>query len=129
MISFNDFENPETKRINWGAYNKACEDAGERCTHCGAMIFPATGHRSRCSDCDSLDQPEEVEHGSHIRCPACGDSWQPHDREDYSVLSDGENSVRCSECAHEFTVKTVVSYTFTSPARIQEGESNPDSDD
>lgn len=121
MISFTDFEDPVTKKIDWGAYHHAEVAAGQKCTCCGDMIYPAKGHPSRCSSCEDLDADPEVRHDHLIRCPACGNHWKPQDTEDYKTAhEDGDHEVNCPECDHEFTVTTSVSYTYTSPARLQD---------
>lgn len=112
---------------NWAAYNAAMRDFnaarvanGEQCSECGTFIALHMGHPDRCPDCRRVhDDTDEVDHGSRIRCPKCRRAWSVYDDGESSLFSEGEHDVTC-ECGHEFTVETIVSHTFTSPALLAE---------
>lgn len=73
-----------------------------------------------CPDCVSMEADrDEVTHEHALRCPKCGNVWVP-DFEDGVWKEDDENWVCCNSCGHDFTVKTDITYTFTSPARLHE---------
>ena len=121
VIYMADFLIPDTGKTDWTAYRAACLEGGQTCTQCGALIYPRTGHRCVCSDCKNLEKPEEANHDSRLRCPACGESWNPAECDDpTTAYADGEHDVTCPECSHEFEITTHVSYSYTSPARIQQ---------
>lgn len=129
MISYMDFQDPTTKRVNWEAYHKAQIAAGEKCTQCGAFILPGKGYPSKCAACSSLESsPDEVYHHKEARCPACGETFDmfEHTQEtEGNHLHDGDHEVTCPECSHEFQITTIVEWSFKSPARLppQESES------
>lgn len=76
-----------------------------------------------CADCVHMQSDDgEVSHDHALRCPKCGKVWAP-DFEDPVWKEDDENDVTCGECGHDFTIRTMITYTFTSPARIVEEES------
>ncbi len=104
--------------IDWKAFQKARLENGEVCESCRDSIVYPRGHRASCLDCEDLSLADEVSHGSRIRCPKCGAVWDPHEAENYDVFEDGEHEVSCQECDCDFTVSTDVSYTFTSPAKL-----------
>lgn len=129
MISFDNYKDPATGKINWRAYEKAQEAAGERCTCCGSLIYPGKGHHARCHDCESLDADPEINHDHLVRCPKCRNHWSPSGNDDHRLAyEDGEHEVSCEECGHAFTVTTHVSYSYTSPAMIQD-EPEPESEE
>lgn len=105
-------------RIDWKRYKAAQVEAGECCSQCGKYIITlsqqATGPR-RCFDCIELTKSSAVSHHSTVRCSACRHTWDVGESEDYDLYSDGEHSVYCHECNHEFVVTTNVSYEFVSP--------------
>jgi hypothetical protein len=100
-------------------------DNGQWCYRCGhiASYLSAPGYRKLCSSCENLDLDKgEVTSGTYIRCPKCGHQFNPFETEEYHVFEDGEHEVTCGSCDHTFEVTTSVSYTFASPARVEEGE-------
>lgn len=120
-LAFKDYEDPTTGKIDWKAYNAAEVQAGQKCTCCGGLIYPGKGHPSRCADCENLDADPELNHDSRVRCPKCRNHWAPSENEEYKLAyEDGEHEVTCDNCGHEFTVTTHVSYSYTSPAMIQD---------
>lgn len=119
MIHLKDFED-EKGKIDWKAYNKAEEDAGERCYKCGSHIIFAKGFRTICYSCSKATDSEEFDHDCFLRCPKCKETWNPDDTEDYDVYADGEHGVICPECNNEFEITTSVSYSFTSPELVGE---------
>jgi DNA-directed RNA polymerase subunit RPC12/RpoP len=126
MINFEDYKK-ENGDIDWKAYKAAQIAAGERCPKCDSRmstLFNNKKYEHLCSECESLAENEELSHSSYIRCPKCKESWDPSDREDYDCYQDGEHSVTCSSCNHEFEVSTSVSYLFTSPELLDQGEKN-----
>lgn len=125
MIDFRDFEDPQTKRIDWSAYREAQKNVGEICEQCNQYIISLnffggkreTGRR-KCYDCNSMDSrtSESVTHESRIRCPKCLHQTTVEPEEGwYRVYSDGGHEVECDECGHEFTIVTRVTYEFESP--------------
>lgn len=105
--------------IDWRAFRRARLENGEICEKCGESIVYPCGYRTICLECKDLALDGEVSHGSRVRCPRCGATWDPHDADCYHVFGDGEHEVCCIECDHDFTISTDVSYTFTSPARVR----------
>lgn len=109
------------------AYNAAYREErevrkqnGELCSRCERFIIFAKAYPQTCDQCKSLQDPKEVSHDKEVRCPKCGHSWDPYEHEDYKVLNDGTHDVTCPDCEHDFEVRTWVSHTFVSPARIKE---------
>jgi hypothetical protein len=107
--------------IDWKAYRRAEVANGERCSRpeCEAsFIFSANGKPTLCNPCKEMaSERGEIRHDDLVRCPKCGHSWAP-DPVDDSVFSDGENSVACEKCDHDFEVTTIISFSFKSPARL-----------
>jgi len=97
------------------AYSKAQIANGEICQDCKEYLIFPKGYPCSCGSCQSMLEPEEVQHDKFIRCPSCQHKWDPYEGEDYDVLADGDHNVYCPECDHKFSVSTSVSYTFTSP--------------
>lgn len=95
---------------------------GELCQlpNCNRFIVWSKGYPQTCSDCKALDDPDELDHPSDIRCPKCGHHWSAWEEEGHELYADGEHDVNCPECDHEFEVVTSVSYNFASPERIKE---------
>lgn len=97
---------------------------GELCNmpDCNRFILWSKGYPQTCPECKSLDNPEELNHPSNVRCPKCGYHWSVFDSEDYDSLADGGHEVSCQDCGHEFEITTSISYDFKSPERMKEGE-------
>ena len=112
-----DFKKPDGS-IDWEAYTKAQVATGERCRKCGSYILFGSGYAQECSSCKRLQTDGEVAHESFIRCPACGQTFNPCG--DYDVYNEGENDITCPSCAHEFTIETRITCSFTSPARLED---------
>lgn len=121
MISFHDYKDAEGN-IDWQSYDAAQIASGEKCRKCGKLIYPGKGYESSCYDCDSLYSGRSSTHDQFIRCPKCGESWNPCDHEDYSVYEEGEHEVWCHHCEHTFKVSTTVSYNFDSGSMLDDEE-------
>jgi hypothetical protein len=121
MISLNDYRK-EDGRVDWQAHRQAEINVGERCYKCGSYILFAKGYQTLCSDCEGLRKDEAITHASLIRCPKCGDTRNAGNLWEIGIHEDGEHEITCGECDHTFTVKTFVSYSFESPARLPEEE-------
>ena len=119
-----DFKGEDGK-IDWGAYKQAQVDSGEDCQKCGSFLMFPKGYPTLCTSCKKAEGTEEIWHDSFVRCPKCGYMWDPMVCEDYHLLSDGDHDAFCCECDHEFAMGTSVSFSFKSPARIQEEEPEP----
>lgn len=135
MESIDSFKKPDGQ-YDWPAYNEArkLEDEalkakGQLCSQCGSYIVWSKGYPQRCHDCKALDQREELRHPCSVRCPKCGNNWNVGDNDDYDLFEEGEHEVNCGECGHDFSIGTSVSYTFTSPERISEGDADKKSAD
>ena len=50
-----------------------------------------------------------------VRCPKCGNVWEPDEYIYPCLLIEGDNYVWCRECGCDFPVHTKLSYTFSSP--------------
>jgi hypothetical protein len=94
---------------------------GDDCYQCGRMVSVwggGKGYRRLCHECESLiSDPGEVSHSSRIRCPACGHVEEVYEKEDGRIYDEDGHDVYCSECDTEYRIRTMVSYTFTSPKR------------
>jgi hypothetical protein len=75
-----------------------------------------------CGSCRQLDNADELLHEKLIRCPSCKHAWEPDFEE--PVWKEDGGEVYCPECDHEFHVGTMITYTFTSPALIEKGETD-----
>lgn len=121
IIKLDDFTSVDGD-IDWCAYRKAQVANGEECTLCGACIPRPHGHPTKCSSCEEIKGKEELGHETFVRCPKCGDYWDPTHSEDYDLFEDGEHGVSCQDCGCDFTVSTSVSYWFTSPSLLESTE-------
>lgn len=92
-----------------------------RCDHCQQNFWTKL-ESACCPDCRLIPHKEELDHSSLIRCPKCGDTWDPQHDDDYAVLGEGVHAVSCGECEHDFTVSTSISWNFTSPALLPKAE-------
>lgn len=119
MISFKDFER-EDGTVDWQAHGRAEVAAGEKCYQCGDFILYSKGVRILCFDCNKATEDGELNHDRFLRCPKCRELWNPMDSEDYQVFQEDSHDVSCQECGHDFEVSTAVSYTFTSPAMVED---------
>lgn len=126
-VSYSEFKGPDGK-IDWAAHRLAYEEArkldvddGVLCETCGTYLIFAKGHRQQCGQCKQLGDPGELIHDRFVRCPACGVTVGPSDANSsgrHGLFEDGDHTVFCNACDHEFMVNTQVSYAFTSPARL-----------
>lgn len=105
---------------DWNEYMKACRLNGEVCTKCGSFIYPPTGEPRMCDRCEDINKPGELHHDRYIRCPACGDTVDVMESEDYDLLGDGEHEFWCDKCDTKFTFTTNVTYSFVSPERKEQ---------
>jgi len=117
MIHIKDFEDKEGL-IDWKAYRKAQEEAGDICFKCGNHIFSRTkiGY-TQCGECKELGQKEEVCHTRFIRCPKCEYLFTPG--EQYKWYEEGQHEVFCWKCEHQFEITTYVTYEFQSPKLLR----------
>jgi DNA-directed RNA polymerase subunit RPC12/RpoP len=123
-VEYIEFETyrDEDGKIDWKALDAAREQNGERCTECGSGVLFPTGSPSKCGDCDEFSTDDgEVTHSSRVRCPSCNYSIDLRD-DFYELYEEGEHEIYCLRCDYEFTVSTMVSYTFTSPPRVEKEE-------
>jgi len=119
MIKMEDHED-EHGKLDWKAYGAAQVANGDICSRCRSYVTAlGVGHPRECYDCQALDKPEEVTHNDTVRCPDCGYTWGAHGGDDYDHLGDGEHNMMCPDCDHEFEISTSVSWSFTSPARLE----------
>lgn len=96
---------------------------GTLCYKCNSFISPRGMEKWLCYDCRNLENNKEVcDHNKYVRCPKCNFYWKPESSEDYELLKEGAHNVICSYCEHEFEVETSITYTFTSPALVEETE-------
>ena len=118
MLNYEDFEDSNGV-VDWKALYKAEIDGGHRCTLCRSAIhFGILGVPRQCSDCKKLlDDAEEVENETFVRCPACRHLELATECDGPRLWEDGEHSVICQECDTEFTVSTRVERYYTSPAK------------
>ena len=134
MISISEFERGDGS-IDWKAYKKAQVDEGTICRKCNEYIVSINlfGHKitgSRlCGHCAALSEKEKLSHPVYIRCPKCENTWSPMDSYDHDVFSDGEHNVQCTECNHNFSISTSISFTFESPELIDFKEEHDDDDE
>jgi len=115
-----DFEDTEGQ-LDWKAYRAAQVANGETCYNCGDSIVWHNGARSMCSACQALlEDRSEVWHDDLVRCPKCGHTHDLRYGTSYNLFEDGEHSFMCEECEHDFEISTSVSYSFRSPARLED---------
>lgn len=121
-VNVDDFETDD--KIDWAAYHKAQVAAGEICSKCGThlMYFFANSPKgpTECRACKGIAETSELDHEIYVRCPKCKCTWNPRETEDYHLMEDGEHSVACEDCGHDFEVSTIVSYSFCSPGLISD---------
>lgn len=135
MVDIKDYYG-EDGSVDWGAFNKAKVDAGEICWKCDKYILnrplflPGSTVRQEgrqlCGGCKNLAGTESVYHEKFFRCPACGEETLVFENEYYELCVEGTHNVTCLDCEHEFEVNTTVTYSFESPARIQQEEDEED---
>jgi len=119
-VNFKDYTD-EDGSIDWDACRVAEVANGQRCSSCGTFILMPSGHSTTCSACTSLTHDKEhVYHEARVRCPKCGEVWNPWETEDFQLMQEGEHNVQCDQCDHEFEVSTSVTYSFQSPERTPE---------
>lgn len=121
MVRLDDHRDADGE-LNWHAFNRAQVAAGEVCYECGRYNpLAGKGYRAKCPSCEDLDQPAEASHHSYIRCPRCGENWDPRRTDDHHVYRDEDDGhdICCQHCDYEFQIQTRVDYTFTSPERLK----------
>ena len=116
MISLDDYRKANGN-IDWAAYREAQRKAGEICRVCSKLLLYKTG---LCNDCKEMGASRSaVDHDNRLRCPKCRDVFEPSS-DDYHLYQEGEQDVTCPNCEHTFTVKVSVSYSYESPALLEE---------
>ncbi len=125
LVKMDDFKKDDGN-IDWREYHRAQVNVGERCKKCETFLTFSKGYATLCHNCKEVeDSKDEVWHDELVRCPKCGRTWKPYESEDYHLLADGEHSATCNECDHSFEISTTISFSFNSPAMIQEEEPEP----
>lgn len=124
MVDFDDYKD-DKGNTDWTAYHKAKVKIGEECLKCGKLIhlegIDTPGHPEECRDCKELcTEDGEVTHNDFIRCPACRNQMRIMGGDDYDSYGEGEHEIMCDGCEFEFEITTEVTYTFTSPAILEE---------
>jgi hypothetical protein len=125
MIDFEEYRK-EDGTVDWGAYQKAQVDAGERCYQCSSLIVSIRSRtkaagKTLCYGCQGhRDELGEREHESRVRCPQCQNTWDVFEHEDYQVLKEDGDDVCCPDCDYTFHVDCRVEYHLTSPALLGE---------
>ena len=114
--------------IDFTAYHKAQKDIGERCMQCGEyMLLSVPGNPRSCASCNRLDTvlDREQGHDYRIRCPKCHQSFDVNDHleqcGDYDIYQEHDDyEICCVFCEHIFSIVVNVTYTFYSPAIIDD---------
>lgn len=82
--------------------------------HLGRRIFgPQPDHL--CEDCYRANDREEFISSRGVRCPRCG-RVDRDDLGEMGIYDEGNHTVLCDSCDHEYEVETELSITWTSPA-------------
>lgn len=108
--------------IDFNAYHKAQADAGLICRTCYGYVPPLLKHYGtrQCRQCSYLEKSnEKAYHDDKIRCPKCRHIWEVDNGDNYNIMSDGDHGVSCPNCDHDFTINTMVSYTYVSPKLLE----------
>lgn len=117
-------------KVDWSAYRKAQIENGEICRKCLSHMTFSRGYSRLCPACKKLEEDDgEVWSDDYVRCPKCSTTWQPYESEQYELLGDGSHDVTCSNCDHDFTVSTSISWSFNSPPRVQEENGEEEEED
>jgi hypothetical protein len=127
-ISSDSFRDKDGK-LDWDRYEAVQVEHGDLCSRCRHFIIYPTGHRSLCNACSSLTTSKvEVRHDKFVRCPKCGKTWAPDCCDEGFLYEDGDHEVICDECDTRFTVKTNITFTFTSPGLLSDDGKEEDKD-
>lgn len=92
------------------------------CERCGKEYSLAWMNRGLCEECFKKKKLEDVRQSikegepdtfssDYIICPYCGFAFEPDFEDDY-LFEDGDHTYECEECDKEFTVTTMVSYSW-----------------
>ena len=85
-----------------------------KCGRLKTRLYMQHDYPELCWECQALARESEAtRHSSLVRCPKCGETWEP----DLDEYEEGTGLVWCPECDEEFDVEIHVSWSFTSPAR------------
>lgn len=114
--------------IDWKAYEAAEIEAGQTCSRCKtSILYPLlsewTGGERLCGSCKTMDNEKgEVSHNTDLRCPKCGFLMNVNDYDlwESGIYEDGEHETDCAECEHIFTFITHISYSYKSPAKVNQ---------
>jgi hypothetical protein len=126
MITYRNFTDSEG-RVDWKAYEEAQKQAGEACFKCGRLRSsvapePPPWHCARCLD---LERPGIAQHDRYVRCPGCKHSWTPGGGDYSELFAEGSHETACPQCDCSFQVRTLVSFTFMSPALVDRKDDDP----
>ena len=97
---------------------------GKVCKRCGRYyprgLNPEVTGPVLCCDCEALaTNCDEETHSSWARCPNCRNTFDVYEKTEGEACTEGEHSIWCDECDHEFTIGTTVMFTYTSPPCIE----------
>jgi len=92
------------------------------CERCGKYDKTAWITGGLCVDCCKEKDLEKIQQSikdgepdtfssDYIICPYCGFAFEPDFEDDY-LFEDGDHTYECEECGKEFTVTTMVSYSW-----------------
>ncbi len=103
--------------IDIKALQEAEVAAGDRCYRCGGFIsVNGSGEPTLCRSCETMYRDHgRVDHETMVRCPKCRGQFSMDRWHAAGVYEPGEHDLRCPECSRDFTVSTVLIYSFTSP--------------
>jgi len=92
-----------------------------KCSNCGGLIIGHIWPNRSCYDCHELETEDgEVTNHERIRCPKCGHQEDVFESEKYHLAKEDGGETSCGECGHDYFVNCYITYTFTSPERIQD---------
>lgn len=129
-MSFDKFRKPDGN-IDWAAYHASEVANGDICSKCGHFIlFGGKGHPVECGSCREMETHHgEIRHEKYVRCPYCRHTFNPYDCEMFELLEEDCHDVSCPLCDKTFSVTTHITYSFRSPALVEENEREEETED